>query len=379
MSTSPTGPLRSGPAASDPWAKWGWLMAAVWLVFLIYPGISLTESVADEIWVIAGWFGLIAFAVAYICGFVTGMRGGWRAPTRAVIALFFMATGCALLTIPAIGWGAASFLPFLMAYAAYGIGSVWHWATTAISILVITAYAVAELTRGSQPPWILIGIVMMMAVVNTINTWLIGRSVAEDDLRMELATSEERETIARDVHDVLGHSLTVVKLKAQLAARLIDRDPTAARAELDDIARITGEAIASVRSTVTGIRAHTLEEQLRLSHQALSATGVRVRVTGSPLTLSPAQSIPAAWILREATTNILRHAEAAQVTITIEPGELTVEDDGVGVAVPGSELPDGNGVRGMRERASAAGATFTVTPAMAGQNHRRGTKVRVIW
>ena len=371
-------------ASPNPWAKWGWLMGAVWLVFLIYPGMALSQSTSPDWLVVVGWVGLFSFAAAYIAGFVIGMRGGWQSPTRLVIALFFAAIGCAMLTVPAIGWGATSFLPFLMAYAAYGIGVVWHWATTFTSVALVAGNTVAALSQGTQPPWVLVGIIAMMAVVNTINVWLIGRSVADDEVRMELATSEERETIARDVHDLLGHSLTVVKLKAELASRLIDRDPQAARAELEEITRITGEAISSVRSTVTGLRTHSFDDQLRLSSHALTAAGVTVNVMGIPTALSPAQSIPAAWILREATTNILRHANASRVTITVAPGELTVIDNGAGVASPDEYVPedrihDGNGVRGMRERASAAGAILSIESARPGRTASQGTRVSVVW
>lgn len=379
MRTSP-----SLPTASDPWAKWGWVMAAVWLVFLIFPGLALSRSDAAPPLVFLGWVCLVAFALCYVAGFVIGMRGGWQSASRPVIGFFFAAVVCALLTVPAIAWDTASFLPFLMAYAAYGIGAAWHWVMTIVGLAVATLAIVVAFSAGVEPPWVLLGIIVMMAAVNTINIWLIGRSVAEDELRMELATSEERETIARDVHDLLGHSLTVVKLKAELASRLIDRDPDAARAELEEITRITGEAILSVRSTVTGLRTHSFDEQLRLSCHALTAAGVTVNVTGAASALSPAQSIPAAWILREATTNILRHADASRVTISVAPGELVITDNGVGVASSNAgaadgSTRDGNGVRGMRERASAAGAILALGAARPGETTALGTRVSVVW
>lgn len=353
-------------------------MGAVWLVFLYFPGRSLSESESEPLWLILGWIGLVSFGIVYVTGFVVGMGGGWHTPTRPVITLFFVALGCALLTIPAIGWNSTSFLPFLMAYAAYGIGAAWHWWTVGISVIIVGIGTAITISNGAPLPWLLLGIVAMMAVVNTINIWLISRSVAADELRMDLATSEERESIARDVHDLLGHSLTVVKLKAELAARLIDRDPDAARAELAEISRITGEAITGVRSTVTGLRTHSLAEQLELTVRTLASASVSVNVEGKPTALSPVQAIPAAWILREATTNILRHAHATSVSITIKPGMLVIEDDGIGFSPNGSSdgtVPSGgNGVSGMRERAVTAGAVFTIEPV-----RNTGTKVSVTW
>lgn len=382
----------------DGWARYGWLMGAIWLVFLFFPGRALVLSETAP-WTLAlGWAGLAAFAATYLAGFITGMRSPLGECGGLTRAYFWAAVACALLTVPAIGWGTTSFIPFLMSYASYVMSRRWHWAVMAAGVGIVVFEAVFAASRGDTPAWGLLWIVLLMAVVNSVNTWLITRSVRADELRLELATSEERESVARDVHDLLGHSLTVVKLKAELAARLIDADPAAARAELDEIVRLTTEAIAGVRGTVTGLRADGLIEQLGASSAALGTSGITVEVRGSATALSPAQSIPAAWVLREATTNILRHAGASRVIVELAPGTLTVEDDGAGLpgavvpgaGIPGAGLPGagisgagrpgahavepGNGLRGMRERAAAAGAELSFS---TGELH--GTKVSLTW
>lgn len=354
---------------AGPWSRYGWLVAVVWLAFLYFPGVALTRSEAAEPLLVLGWIGLTMFALAYTVGFILGMRTGWRSPTVSVRVLFFLAVFCAAVTIPAIGWDCTSFLPFLMAYASYGLGNVWHWVVMAVSICLVTFEMVLSATQGTTIPWVLLGVVVMMAVVNTINTWLIDRSVASDGLRIELATSEERESVARDVHDLIGHTLTVVKLKAELASRIIDRDPQSVKTELDEIVRLTGEAIAGVRETVTGIRGGGFAEQIRVSRDALESVGITVDVMGEPQNLSPAQSIPAGWIVREATTNILRHAHAKHVRVSIEPGTVIIEDDGIGV-----RTEPGNGIRGMEERAAAAGAVLQIASGVS-----PGTRVSVTW
>src|SRR5690606_38967449 len=136
-------------------------------------------------------------------------------------------------------------------------------------------------------------------------------------------------------------------------------------AELADIESLTTEAIAGVRATVAGVRSAALIEQLQSCREALRSADVNMRVEGEPAVLSPAQSLTASWILREATTNVLRHAGARTVTVRIAPGSFSVIDDGRGVS--GNE---GNGVRGMRERATTGGAALTV---LAGANG--GTRV----
>lgn len=366
---------QSASAQSNPWETYGWLMAVVWMVFLWFPARDLAISAVPPPLRILGWAGLVAFAVTYLVGFTIGMRGKWHRPSRTVLALFWGAVLSIVITVPALGWDSLSFLPFLMAYSAYGLGGLWQWAVNAISFALMALGVGFALADGTAPAWGLVGIVAMMAVVNAINTWLIGRSVASDQLRLDLATSEERESVARDVHDLLGHSLTVVKLKAELAMRLIEKDPGAARAELEEIARLTSEAIAGVRGTVTGLRTQGLSEQLRASCAALESSGVTVTVTGDPAALSPAQSLPAAWILREATTNVLRHARARRVGIAFGPGTVVIEDDGVGA---GDRA--GNGLRGMAERASASGATLRIGPSRgSGAGGSSGTVVSLTW
>ena len=351
------------------WERFGWLMGAVWLVFLFFPGAALASSAAEP-WAIAlGWCGLVAFACAYLTGFATGMRNAIdRTHTRTAV-LFWVAVACALLALPAIGWGVTSFLPFLMSYASYLLPRAWHWGATVFGILAVAIECGTAGIRGATAPWALLGIVTLIAAVNTINTWLIARSVQTDRLRLELATSEEREAIARDVHDLIGHSLTVVRMKAELASKLIDRDPEAARAELDEIARLSAEAISGVRSTVTGLRTRDLDEQLSATRAVLDSAGIRLELRGEPAMLSPAQALTAAWILREATTNVLRHSLATRVLVTIAPGTLVVEDDGVGGGAPGS------GQRGMAERASAAGAVLHIERG----GGTRGTRVELRW
>ena len=355
--------------ATSPWQRFGWLMSIVWLGFLYYPAESILESAAPNWAVMLGWVALVMFAGSYVCGFVLGMREGWHRPSRTVKTLFFLAVLCAALTVPAIGWGATSFLPFLMAYASYVLGVVWHWVVAGIALALGLASVMAALLTNAESEFVLLAIIVMMCAVNSLTVWLISRSITADELRLDLATSEERESIARDVHDLIGHSLTVVKLKAELAMRLIEKDPAAARNELEEIARLTSEAIAGVRGTVTGLRSEGLAAQLRASRAALESAGVTVTVAGDPAALSPAQSLSAAWILREATTNVLRHARATRVRVSFEPGTVTIEDDGVG-----AKGRTGNGVRGMTERASAAGATLRI-----GEGSSSGTVVSLTW
>ncbi|GAB3600398.1 sensor histidine kinase [Microbacterium tumbae] len=353
------------------WEKYGWVMAAIWMVFLAYPLLGLLRSTAETGWIVAGWIALATFVVVYIAGFVNGMsgRGGGLVtrPKPIQWCAFAVLIVCAVSTVPAVGGNALSFVPFIMSFASYGLTRLAHWLTLAFGI-AITAAAVLLV-----PEWIsyisVLAIVVLLAVVNTVSTSLIIRSAEAERLGLELATSEGREAVARDVHDLIGHSLTVVRMKAQLAHRLIDADPERAKAELADIEALTAEAISGVRETVAGVRSAALAEQLASCRDVLADAGVALRVEGEVEALSPAQSLTAGWILREATTNVLRHASARTVVARVSPGRLSIADDGIGFA--GQE---GNGLRGMRERAAMSGATLAVTAGESG-----GTIVEVTW
>ena len=367
--TVPRGHRSSG--VPSPWERFGWVMAAVWLVFLAYPVLALLASDAAQAWVVTGWIALIAFVVIYVAGFVNGMSfggGGLVAPPKPIQwAAFFALILCAALAVPATGGSALSFVPFIMSFASYGLTRPAHWVTSVVSI-ALTA-AVVFLTPQGMEYLTVLAVVVMLAVVNTVSTTLIIRSAEAESLGLELATSEGREAVARDVHDLVGHSLTVVSLKAQLVRRLIDSDRERAKAELADIEALTTEAIAGVRATVAGVRSAALVEQLASCRAALRAADVTMRMEGEASALSPAQSLTASWILREATTNVLRHASARVVTVTMASGSFTVTDDGRGYS--GGE---GNGVRGMRERATTGGASLEVTAL-----HSGGTRVAVTW
>ena len=191
-----------------------------------------------------------------------------------------------------------------------------------------------------------------------------------------LATIAERERIARDLHDLLGHTLSLIVLKSELAARLVRADPDRAAAEVNDIEQIGREALGEVRAAVTGYRARGLGAELDGARVALEAAGVEVDVHADPIDLHPEQESALAMALREAVTNVVRHADAHRATISIAAAgtdvRLEVRDDGRGVAGPA-----GSGITGMRERIAALGGSVEVGGPEGGDGDRRGTVVGV--
>lgn len=172
-----------------------------------------------------------------------------------------------------------------------------------------------------------------------------------------LAKIAERERIARDLHDVLGHTLSVIILKSELAGKLIDRDPTRARAEIADVEQTSRAALAEVRNTIRGYRAHSLDAEIKNARATLETAGVTVHSESAELPLTPAQESVVALVVREAITNVVRHAGARNCQLRLAPSGgnclLEIHDDG-----RGGFQEEGNGLRGMRERIEALGGSI---------------------
>ena len=172
-----------------------------------------------------------------------------------------------------------------------------------------------------------------------------------------LATLAERERIGRDLHDSLGHILSVVALKSELARKLIDRDLDAARTEIAEVERVARDALSQVRNAISGIRSTALSTELAAATALLEAQGVNVRCETENVKLPHDRETALALSLREAATNIRRHSGARGVTIRVkkEPAAVLVEiaDDG-----RGGRIVPGNGLNGMRERLESVGGTL---------------------
>jgi two-component system sensor histidine kinase DesK len=199
------------------------------------------------------------------------------------------------------------------------------------------------------------------------------RAALEENLT--LAAVAERERIARDLHDVLGHTLSVIVLKAELAGRLVSLDPTRAIAEMADVEQTSRAALAEIREAIGGYRSRGLAAEIDAARHTLQAAGVTLLADGKPVTepFTPQEETALALALREAVTNIVRHARATtcRLRFITEAGHrrLVVEDDGQHAVIR-----EGNGLRGMRERIESLGGQFSLELGTV-QNH--GTRLTI--
>jgi len=177
-----------------------------------------------------------------------------------------------------------------------------------------------------------------------------------------LAKVAERERIARDLHDLLGHTLSLIILKSELASKLAGLDPVRSLAEIRDVERISREALTEVRAAVSGFRTVGLELALEHIGQSLKTAGLQVEYAISPVLLPRAQEVVLAMALREAVTNIIRHSQATSCRIRMAHCgplcELEISDNGTG-----GSSPDGGGLRGMRERVESMGGSLAIQRA----------------
>ncbi|WP_300345639.1 sensor histidine kinase [Nesterenkonia sp.] len=335
----------------------GLLYATIWLVFLAAPVIAAVYSPAAVGWKLLAWAATAGFAMLY-----TWQMACWigddaigRVHPRRLTVICLVLAGQAALTLPASGTWAVCFLPYIAALIIFTTAP-----QTGIPIgLVIWAVptAAAYLVTGYNEVWVALGpgFGMLFIIITRLTEHFDERARGAEE---QLRAAEERDRIARDVHDVLGHSLTVLSIKAQLARRLVAADPQRADAELGEIEQLARESLEQVRSTVTRLRAPQLPAELEVARSSLTAAGVDVEIRGHSTGDEPGADLMA-WTLREAVTNVLRHAQASRCCIQISPERLVISDDGLGV----QSSAEGNGLRGLRERAAAIGARVSVGPA----------------
>jgi two-component system sensor histidine kinase DesK len=349
----------------------------VWLIYLsayvLHPFLVAT---APWLW-LGHAAGLVAFLALYFCGF--WVDGRERLPIIAALGLLG-------LGVTPLNPGALAFFVYASAFvggAATGrAAAVWIVGLTIVGVgTAITAYLVQG-WRTILDPMLLISVALMTPIIGFVNVHYTetrrrdaALRLAEDEIA-RMAALAERDRIAADLHDLLGHTLSVIVLKAGLAAKLLARDAAQARVEIADVERISREALAEVRRAVYGFKTATLSDELVRARGVLAAAGIAVETKAAlvPLRgpipgLAPEVERAAALILRESVTNVIRHARATacRVTVACEFGALCVEihDNGVGAMASA-----GAGIHGMQARAQEIGGLLE-------HEGRDGTTVRL--
>jgi two-component system sensor histidine kinase DesK len=349
------------------WSSRQWLRARIFsLVFLGFL-VGPVRQVLDADWSAGRQAATIAGIAAFgLCfGVVLWRNTPALHEDRARYAVVAaIAIGVALVA-SGVDW-VTGFSIFSIAMLLYNCSRRW-WLAIVVGVplgsVVLNVVFVGEPIRDAlmlAVPVILIGVVQAAFYQQVRAKVELAR--ARTDLA-RLAVSEERLRIARDLHDILGQRLSAVSLKAELAARLAARDPARAAVEMSEVAAVAREALADVRETVSGYRSLTLATEIETARALLAAAGVSVEVAVSGDPLPERIDECAGAIVREAVTNVIRHAAAERCVIRVgrRSGDVVVEvhNNGTGTGADGATVAYGNGLTGLTERLAGIGGILS--------------------
>ena len=355
-----------------------WFFAAIWLVYLISPVSDLFGHRHSALWTAGGLAITAAFCVIY-APLVTRTSGQRPAAAlRGLIAIIVLAglacviygsawtslwiyvavsAGTVLPSVTSRRWTMLGILGVGILYSAFSLISHDGWVDYLVVLLPVLLIGYAML-----------GLRMQIELMHQLRR--ARETVAS------LAASEERLRLARDMHDLTGQSLSMITLKAELAAKRLTRLPAgperdAIAAELADIGQVSRQTLHDIREAVSGYRRPTLAVETITARTALEAAGIIVDDDPNLITSSgafdPEAEAALAWCLREAVTNVVRHSGAHGCVLRLTEGRteisLTITDDGNGFSAAGS---GGSGLRNMSERLAAVGGSIAMQPARAG-------------
>jgi two-component system sensor histidine kinase DesK len=348
---------RSRDLSRDSALIWNHRHARWWdLVWLIYSVFFLIQPIQRN--TVHEW---VEFACAYAI-FLVLYVGIIRAPSPRIAYGSMMAMVVLGLCYYPFNQSAAGMLVYAAAFAPFVTKSV------AVCIAIFAVVSIASAAEGFLlhfSPWSWGIISLFSFVVGAGNLFGAQRMRANQKLSLaheeiaHLAKLAERERIARDLHDVLGHTLSVVVLKSELAGKLFRQDPERARKEIGEVEQIARTALGEVREAIRGYRTEGLAAELDRARATLDAAGVILECASAPPKLLPAQESVLSLVVREAVTNIVRHAHASHCRIFLEQDAartmLLVEDDGLG-----GIRDEGSGLRGMRERVASLDGSLQI-------------------
>lgn len=316
----------------------------------------------------AVWAIFIVFYGTFLTGYLRVLRGSKREQSLWLVVLFLLG----YLYYPFNPSAGGEFV-FAVVVSGFVIkqGSTLSTFRTFAAILVAQSAGLFLETWLLHLPWSIAQSVVFFMVVIGLSNFTFARQLfisqqlrnANEEIE-RLTLQTERERIARDLHDLLGHTLTVIAVKSDVANRLFSLQPEVAHREIAEVETTAREALREVRSAVSGYRSEGIAAEVSKARKTLDSAGVQLSTNLKSVTLSTEENDLLCFVLREAVTNILRHANATKCRIELVhdvfPG-ITIEDDGIG-----KHGHDGNGIEGMRERLRNANGRLTIDTSPLG-------------
>ncbi|MFE4977359.1 sensor histidine kinase [Kitasatospora sp. NPDC056651] len=367
--TSP-GP-ESAPGHARPWVQ-GWqrlLLGSGMMVFPALTAVAVGGTVSGAA-ATAGYAVVVAFCACYVLlalAFGYGRRG-WIAPLVAAMTALFVAA------LPFAHEDA-----FFLATVVVSVVAIL-WRRHAVRVVAAGALAALVVPWAVRPWHTGPGGFQALALLFTSLTCGAFAEIASTNEALftaraevaRLASEAERNRIARDLHDLLGHSLTAITVKSRVAQRLAGKDLDQAVAEMAAVETLSRQALSDVRAAVTGYREVTLAGELARGRELLRAAGVVADLPTAADAVAPRERELFGWVVREGITNVVRHARADRCSVLLTAGSVEIRDDGTGAApglpggagAPGGRggAVGGKGLTGLRERVAAAGGTVEAGP-----------------
>lgn len=333
-------------------------------VFLFYHVLTADSSV--------GLLGTLLLLGLYLFFFYLGL---WYRDWRLLLSVL---GGCALLAV--FGSFYNQWILFFGIIFADFLGrarSPWQLASGMLGLVAM--YMLTNAYVHHDPFHFLYTSHLPMLIIQLIIPFVVRILERSRSLRQELAVAqerlehyiqeEERHRLARDLHDTLGQTLTMIKVKSELALGVMDKDPNRAKQEIREVVHTSRFALKQVRDLVTGLKHVSVEDELKRGGKLLASSGIELtihRLEKEP-PLSKVEETMLAFALREAITNIVKHSQAKQCTVTEEHADgwycLHIEDDGVGLGEKGQE---GHGLASIQERMRLIKGKAYIAPARAG-------------
>jgi two-component system, NarL family, sensor histidine kinase DesK len=349
-------------AAQSRWTR-SWrraAMLAIPLVYLVFVYVSVRQNSHGSA-AVTGYVLLSVFAGLWL---ITPFVLGPGASGRRFWAWFALLAALTVADLPfarAAGFVLCVYLTLLvvarMGFRSAPIVAVMSVAALLVPIAVRSWHVtLTQSFADVTPVAIPVVAVAMAAVIQVVRA---NEALAETRAELaRLAAENERIRIARDLHDLLGHSLTTITVKAGLARRLGSADPEGAVAQITEVEDLCRRALADVRAAVSGYREVTLASELARGRELLRASGITADLPTATEVADPAHQELFGWAVREGLTNVIRHSRARSCTVRVSASSVEIVDDG-----QGSTASAGNGLSGLRERAAAAGGGIDAGPA----------------
>lgn len=340
----------------------GWrryFFPAFWLVYLGQTAAGVSKH-SHGTAAVVGYLIVVAFAAVYLAA----LPMGWSGHVRTFWLLYGVSL---LLTTLELFFAHADALVFCVYIAVLTVASRRRWALAVVVVLTVVSALIPHFVKswGGAIAWSTALSVLLVSLAMFGFFKIVQSNIALTAARAEvarLAAENERSRIARDLHDLLGHSLTTITVKAGLARRLAERgENERAFNEISEVEQLSRRTLGDVRAAVSAHREVTVAGELATAREVLRAAGIISELPGSVAETDPALSELFGWVVREGVTNVVRHSRAEHVRITLGRNYVEIFDDGKG-GIPGA----GNGIRGLRERTEAAGGTLTVTGGLTG-------------